>query len=53
VVAICDFYMAILCSGLKYFWVYVLKCYMKFRLSHFSFSGILPDVCSILPDVEA
>jgi hypothetical protein len=53
VVAICDFYMAILCSSLKYFWAHALKCYMKFRLLLFRFSGILPDVCSILPDVEA
>jgi len=53
VVAICDFYLSILCSGLKCFLVYVLKCYMQFRLLHFSLSGILPDICSILPDAEA
>jgi hypothetical protein len=53
VVAICYFHMAILCSSLKYFWVYALQCYMKFRLLHFNFSGILPVVCIIFSDVEA
>jgi hypothetical protein len=53
VVARCDFHIAILCTGLKYFWVYALKCFLKFRLLHFSFSGILSDVCSTLSDVEA
>ena len=42
-----------LCNSLKYFLVYALKCFMKFRLLHFSFSGILRDVYNILSYVEA